>query len=328
MQSSTPTTFVRSTPTTSTSPSSPSSLTLDKLERLAVARLQHTVNELQTQVDKDRTALQPVRKIFHCVCDETALTANIPDLKRFVAEKSITMIVPFSALDSLDHLKKGTDNTSIHARESIRFFDRVQTTAGRKQITGVRIQAPTEKYENWAECITAAAAAAARRTPPSSPILTDFPEQEPPSRIKELLNCTVYHLNRLRSSDDTQVLLVTNDETVAEWAELYNIPTVSSKEVETMVRREDIEFVERKRHYEYAVNHPRSPGSPYGGGGRGRGGSRRGGWNGGRRDSWKEEDRTPPRGRGGVRRDASPPDFVLRGPPRGVARGRGKLWEP
>jgi hypothetical protein len=73
-----------------------SQLTLEKLERLAVARLQHTVNELQIQVDQDRTLLPPVRKIFHCVCDETALTAGIPDLKRFVSDKSITMVVPLS----------------------------------------------------------------------------------------------------------------------------------------------------------------------------------------------------------------------------------------
>lgn len=74
-----------------------SQLTLEKLERLAVARLQHTVNELQTQVDLDRTLLPPTRKIFFCVCDETALTANIPELKRFVADKTINMIVPFSS---------------------------------------------------------------------------------------------------------------------------------------------------------------------------------------------------------------------------------------
>lgn len=78
-------------------PASPASkLTLEKLERLAVARLQHTVNELQSQVDLDRTLCPPSRKLFHCVCDDTALTASISDLKRFVADKSIRMIVPFA----------------------------------------------------------------------------------------------------------------------------------------------------------------------------------------------------------------------------------------
>jgi hypothetical protein len=205
----------------------------------------------------------------------------------------------------------------------------VQTTAGRKQITGVRIQGPTEKYANWQECITAAAAAAANRTPPSSPILTDYPDQEPPTRIKELLNCAIFHLNRLRDKENDQVFLVTNDEIVREWAEMYNIPTIASHDVSRLVRREDIEFAERKRHYDYAMNNPRSPSSPNRGG---RGGGRGGRGGGGRRDSWKDDDRRiDPRangyGRGG-RRDSSPPDFVLRGPPRGVARGRGKLWEP
>ena len=69
---------------------------LDKLERLAVARLQHHVNELQLQVDNDLSLKPPVRKTLQCVCDETALTASIPDLKRFIAERSITMLVPLS----------------------------------------------------------------------------------------------------------------------------------------------------------------------------------------------------------------------------------------
>lgn len=74
----------------------PTLKSLDKLERLAVARLQHHVNELQIQVDNDRTLKPPVRKVLQCVCDETALTASIPDLKRFIADKSITMLVPLS----------------------------------------------------------------------------------------------------------------------------------------------------------------------------------------------------------------------------------------
>jgi hypothetical protein len=98
MESSTPTTFVRFSPMTLPQTSTPSQLTLEKLERLAVARLQHTVNELQTQVDKDRTALPPTRKVFHCICDDTALTASIPELKGFIADKTITMIVPFSGV--------------------------------------------------------------------------------------------------------------------------------------------------------------------------------------------------------------------------------------
>jgi len=239
------------------------------------------------------------------------------------------------ALDSLDKLKKGTEDTNIHARESIRFFDRMQTPSGRKQITGVKIQGPTEKYANWSECLTAAATVAAARSPTGSPVLSEEPEQDPPSRIKELLNCAIYCLSNLQSKGEGQVLLVTNDEIVREWAELYKIPTVGSADIGRLVQRENVEFAEKKRHYDYASANPRSPSSPMRGGrGGGRGGRGGGGVVGGRRGSWKEEERgrddmnSNGFGRGRYRRDYSPPDYVLRGPPRGVARGRGKLWEP
>ena len=237
-----------------------------------------------------------------------------------------------TALDSLDRLKKGVEDTNIHARESIRFFDRAQTAAGRKQVTGVRIQGPTEKFGSWEECLAACA---------GTPAANDPELQQPPNHIKELLNCAVYHLNRFTGKgggEQQKVLLVTNDETLKNWAELYGVPTVGSGEIAGLVKREEIEYVEKKRHYDYAMNNPRSPALPGGGrGGRGGIGGSRGGRGGGgfaRRDSWKEEEPRSPNGFGGgggrgrSPRDSNPPDFVLRGPPRGVARGRGKLWEP
>ncbi|KAI5803792.1 hypothetical protein EDC01DRAFT_716145 [Geopyxis carbonaria] len=289
---------------------------------MALARLQHHVDQLQTKVNHDRLLKPPVRRIFHCVCDETALTASIPELKRMVTDKSITMLVPLSALDGLDKLKKGTEDTNIHARESIRFFDRVQQTAagGRRAITGVRIQDPTEKFASWAECA--------------------LPDTEPPTRVKDILNCTLFAIRKSQKigGDDNDVLLVTNDEILREWAALYGVPIAHSADIAGKVRREDIEFLERRRHYEYGKSggSPRSPTSPTGGrgGGRGRGG-RGGGSNGGsRRNSGFRED--PPQlrldpnafGRGRGMREPAEPDFILRGPTRGVARGRGRLWEP
>jgi len=240
------------------------------------------------------------------------------------------------ALDALDTLKKGTENTNIHARESIRFFDRAQTAAGRQQITGVRIQGPTEKFVSWEECLAACA---------GTPAASDPELQHPPSYIKELLNCAVYHLNRFVVKgvvEQQKVLVVTNNELLRDWAELYGVPTIGSGDVAALVKREETEYMEKKRHYDHAIGNPRSPASPGSGrGGRGGGGfgSYRGGRGGGgsaRRDSWNaNEPRSPisPNGFGGggrgrSPRDSNPPDFILRGPPRGVARGRGKLWEP
>lgn len=34
------------------------------------------------------------RKVFHCVVDDTALTANIGDIKKWTSQGAITLIVP------------------------------------------------------------------------------------------------------------------------------------------------------------------------------------------------------------------------------------------
>jgi uncharacterized membrane protein YgcG len=226
------------------------------------------------------------------------------------------------ALDALDKLKKGSDDVNIHARESIRFLDRMQTPAGRKAITGVKIQDPSERYQKWADFVTA--------------LEISLPDdhQEPPPRIKDILNCAVYCLNHpgIPSAID-EIFLVTNNRLVKEWAIVYNVPVISPDDISGMIRSEDIEFTERKRHYDYAQsnNYSRSPSSPR------RGGRGFGGGEGGSRGNFRERNETRTssggggrRGRGGgsIVRDCSPPDFVLRGSPRGVARGRGKLWEP
>lgn len=117
--------------------------------------------------------------------------------------------------------------------------------------------------------------------------------------------------------------MVTNCEAVAAWARVYGVRAVDSGEIAEMVERENWEFAERKRVYEAGMSGGgRRNGSISGRGGRGGGGGGRGG--GHRRDSSREEN-----GGFGQRRGSEVEEgYVLRGAPRGVARGRGKLWEP
>lgn len=166
-------------------------------------------------------------------------------------------------------------------------------------------------------------------------------DDEPPARIKDVLNCAIYLIAKRAEAgkaDDEDVFLVTNDEILKEWAEVFNVRCISSNEVLTRVKLEESEYLEKKRHYEYSVN-PRVPTSPTSQrGGRGNGNMNRGGRGGpvsfGRSASWREEIPSRPmdpngfgRGGRGYSRDAGP-EYVLRTPHRGVARGRGKLWEP
>ncbi|KAJ5698072.1 hypothetical protein N7462_000077 [Penicillium macrosclerotiorum] len=89
------------------------------------------------------------RKVFHCAVDETALTTNISEIKKWTTNGAIDLIVPLYTLERLHALKRAGSQIAINAREAVRFLDRV--TSGKDQITAERItlQGPMEQYERW-----------------------------------------------------------------------------------------------------------------------------------------------------------------------------------
>ncbi|KAI1936440.1 hypothetical protein LOZ12_000909 [Ophidiomyces ophidiicola] len=91
------------------------------------------------------------RKIFHCVVDETALAANIGDIKKWTSQGAITLIVPVYTLERLRSLRKASSQIGVNARESVRFLDRV--TSGKHSIPTSKIvlQGPMEQFETWEE---------------------------------------------------------------------------------------------------------------------------------------------------------------------------------
>ncbi|KAF3286189.1 hypothetical protein TWF970_009738 [Orbilia oligospora] len=126
----------------------------DLLQKLAVARLKHTVSELEDQVEFDRRnnpIPPPKPTTLHLVPDCSALTTSITDIKAYVAEESAKVTVPLCVLDALDALKRGSENENVNARETVRWFDRTigKGTADK----GVKVQAPTEIYGKWEECL-------------------------------------------------------------------------------------------------------------------------------------------------------------------------------
>ncbi|KAK6512556.1 hypothetical protein TWF481_001441 [Arthrobotrys musiformis] len=126
----------------------------DLLQKLAVARLKHTVSELEDQVEFDRRnnpIPPPKPTTLHLVPDSSALTTSITDIKAYVAEESAKVTVPLCVLDALDALKRGSENENVNARETVRWFDR---TIGKGAADkGVKVQAPTEIYGKWEECL-------------------------------------------------------------------------------------------------------------------------------------------------------------------------------
>ncbi|KAJ5343410.1 uncharacterized protein N7506_003234 [Penicillium brevicompactum] len=89
------------------------------------------------------------RKVFHCAVDETALTTNISEIKKWTTNGAIDLIVPLYTLERLHALKRAGSQIAINAREAVRFLDRV--TSGKDQITADRVtlQRPNEQYDSW-----------------------------------------------------------------------------------------------------------------------------------------------------------------------------------
>ncbi|EFR04514.1 hypothetical protein MGYG_07521 [Nannizzia gypsea CBS 118893] len=91
------------------------------------------------------------RKVFHCVVDETCLTTNLGEIKKWTSQDAIGLIVPLYTLERLHIIKKGGSQSSINACEAVRFLDRV--TSGKHNISAekVTLQGPMEQFSTWGE---------------------------------------------------------------------------------------------------------------------------------------------------------------------------------
>ncbi|BDD60341.1 hypothetical protein MAP00_005478 [Monascus purpureus] len=89
------------------------------------------------------------RKVFHCVVDETALTTNISEIKKWTTNGAVTLIVPLYTLERLHALKRAGSQIAINAREAVRFLDRVTSGKDNLPADTVVLQGPMEQYENW-----------------------------------------------------------------------------------------------------------------------------------------------------------------------------------
>lgn len=151
---------------------------------------------------------------------------------------------------------------------------------------------------------------------------------EPSRRIQQLLNCVLYRKHKIGKSDTSppghlqlakrpEIHLVTNSPEVTAWARIFDINVLSSNVLEDMIEREEFIYAEKTKEYQEAQLQAET-GRPRGGrGGRGHRGGARNGFGHGHSHN--------PKGH----RVVPEPDFVfVREAPRGVARGKGKLWEP
>ncbi|RPB21601.1 hypothetical protein L211DRAFT_851318 [Terfezia boudieri ATCC MYA-4762] len=169
---------------------------------------------------------------------------------------------------------------------------------------------------------------------------------EPPRRIQQLLNCVLYRKHKVGKRDTSppghqqlakrpETHLITNSPEITAWARVFDISVFSSNVLEDMIEREDFIYAEKVKDYQEAqlqVESSRNGAARggRGGGGLGRGGNRSSGGAGGRNNHGHGHTNGGSGGGRGHRGGAGgEPDFVfVREAPRGVARGKGKLWEP
>ena len=172
---------------------------------------------------------------------------------------------------------------------------------------------------------------------------------EPSRRIQQLLNCVLYRKHKVGKRDTPppghqqlakrpETHLITNSPEVTAWARVFDISVLSSNVLEDMIEREDFIYAEKVKDYQEAqlqVESSRNGGGRGGRGGAGRGGNRSSGnGGGGGRSHGHGHGHSSNGGLGGGRGHrggggGGEPDFVfVREAPRGVARGKGKLWEP
>lgn len=70
---------------------------LAQAQRLAIARLKHRVNEMETQVEYDRRLQPPIKKVFDCIVDDTALIAALQEIRRWVSKGGIEITIPIAS---------------------------------------------------------------------------------------------------------------------------------------------------------------------------------------------------------------------------------------
>ncbi|KKY17982.1 hypothetical protein UCRPC4_g05185 [Phaeomoniella chlamydospora] len=90
-------------------------------------------------------------KAFHAVADDTALVANISEIKKWVAQGALTLVIPVYTLDRLHLLKRDSSQIGINAREATKFLDRVTSGKDNLPEDSVHVQGPTEIFPTWDE---------------------------------------------------------------------------------------------------------------------------------------------------------------------------------
>ncbi|KAF2007332.1 hypothetical protein P154DRAFT_541526 [Amniculicola lignicola CBS 123094] len=97
--------------------------------------------------------LEPTRKVFNCIVDDTALIAGVKKstrdgIRKWVSMGAVRLFVPLHTLSQLDRLKKGTERIHNDAREAIKWLDDVTSMPA---VDSVQLEGVDEAYGTWEE---------------------------------------------------------------------------------------------------------------------------------------------------------------------------------
>ncbi|KAF1941569.1 hypothetical protein EJ02DRAFT_404377 [Clathrospora elynae] len=98
----------------------------------------------------------PMRKVFNCIVDDTALIAGVKKstrdgIRKWTAQGAIRLFVPLHTLTQLHRLKAGTERIHADAREAVRWLDDVTSMPDADAADRVQLEGVEEVYTTWAE---------------------------------------------------------------------------------------------------------------------------------------------------------------------------------
>ncbi|KAK1072867.1 hypothetical protein LTR33_010139 [Friedmanniomyces endolithicus] len=97
-------------------------------------------------------AVQPTRKVFNCIVDDSALVAGVKrstrnGIRQWVKNGHIRLFVPLHALEQLSRQKSAGNRHGEDVRETLQWLD----DATSKYPNAVTLQGGDQYYQNWAE---------------------------------------------------------------------------------------------------------------------------------------------------------------------------------
>ncbi|EMR10986.1 hypothetical protein PNEG_00589 [Pneumocystis murina B123] len=227
-------------------------------EKLAVARLEHEVKSLETEVLNILKSSLSKKAFILCVFDASALIDSLKIIKSWIGTKSVKIVIPFSALEELDRLKKGTDIINVNARSVIRFLERFSNNTPDEWT--IRMQKPSETVD-WLECVPLFSLNSESegillkhimKQKGSCLIESKYTQtitaHKTPRGLRSLI-CFMVYLQKNVGAEFSSCQLITHNPITIAWAKLFSIKTFTVAQLTSDIALNMKEHIDSKKKY-------------------------------------------------------------------------------